>query len=125
MSTGQRTPTDDGEGFGLFDNPQTRPTTSQPPPPTTPVMTSKLATLKLQEPLKGSENWGVWKILLEDWMVVNEVYGYVDSENPLSVQVIENRFEDPPVTKENEQTWAKMDRQVLATMRRWVDPTVM
>jgi len=96
----------------------------------TSVSTSQLSTLKLRDHLTGSENWGTWKTLLKDWLAINDVEEWVDESSALSRPAIAVAATTGPpatagITTVQEKGWKKADRQILATIRRWVDATVM
>jgi len=97
---------------------------------------TRLATLKIEKVLKGSEFWGAWRVLVLDWMKTHRVAGFIDplhaySLKPVAAAAVMTGSGTTAVTvsiaisSNDVENWEHLDHQILATMRRLVDENVL
>jgi len=97
--------------------------------------TTRLATLKIEKVLKGSEGWGAWRVLVLDWMKMHRVGGFVDPLHPYSLKPVAAAavvvgsgtaavITSIAISDGDVENWEHVDHQILATMWRLVDKNV-
>ncbi|QRW11079.1 integrase core domain protein [Ceratobasidium sp. AG-Ba] len=82
---------------------------------TQPIVTGSLHRIA---PLRGSENYNMWRVQMEDILTDLDLYGYVDLSNPLP--------DDKSSDYESAlKSWAASDRKALSNIRLRVDGSVL
>ncbi|KAJ1300455.1 hypothetical protein OPQ81_005270 [Rhizoctonia solani] len=89
-------------------------------------------------PLRGTDNYNVWRVQMEDILTDLDLYAYVMREKPAPARTIEKEEEGPkleggkpgPTIKKIEPNpdypeWAKHDRKALSNVRLRVDGNVL
>ncbi|QRV98799.1 integrase core domain protein [Ceratobasidium sp. AG-Ba] len=69
-------------------------------------------------PLRGSDNYNMWRVQMEDILTDLDLYGYVDLSNPLP----DDKSSDYDKKLD---LWAKLDRKALSNIRLRVDGSVL
>ncbi|QRV95406.1 integrase core domain protein [Ceratobasidium sp. AG-Ba] len=105
---------------------------------TTATTSGTLSSLHRIEPLRGTDNYNVWRIQMEDILTDLDLYKYVDRSYTIPSQTIElvltdrkdsagKDLADEKKTIDNEDypKWFKFDRKALSNIRLRVDGSVL
>ncbi|QRV99178.1 Copia-like polyprotein/retrotransposon [Ceratobasidium sp. AG-Ba] len=91
----------------------TAPNPNSSPLTTTAVLPSSSGSIRIP-PLRGSENWRIWRVRMEDLLGELELMEYVDGMKA-----------KPSTGASSLADWQKSDRKARGIIRRCVDDTVM
>ncbi|QRV80986.1 integrase core domain protein [Ceratobasidium sp. AG-Ba] len=105
---------------------------------TTTTTSGTLSSLHRIEPLRGTDNYNVWRIQMEDILTDLDLYKYVDRSYTIPPQTIELKItggkdsdgkaladEVRIVENEDHSKWFKFDRKALSNIRLRVDGSVL